>query len=91
LAAGRRKRIQESRAGPRGRGEAALRLPPPPVRQQRDAHGLTQEKLAEKAGLDPTYISGIERGLHNPGIVNVARLARALGLTTSALCKGVDA
>ena len=61
------------------------------VRRQRDAKGLTQEKLAEKAGLDPTYISDIERGLRNPGIVNVARLAKALGLTTSALCKGVDA
>jgi len=61
------------------------------VRRQRDAKGLTQETLAEKAGLDPTYISGIERGLRNPGIVNVARLAKALGLTTAALCKGVDA
>ncbi len=61
------------------------------VRQSREAKELTQEKLAEKAGLDPTYISGIERGLRNPGIKNVARLARALGLTTSELCKGVDA
>lgn len=61
------------------------------VRRQRDTRGLTQEKLAEKSGLDPTYVSGIERGLRNPGIVNVARLARALGLTTAALCKGVDA
>lgn len=61
------------------------------VRRQRDARGLTQEKLAEKAGLDPTYISGIERGLRNPGIVNVARLAKALGLTTAQLCQGVDA
>ena len=61
------------------------------VRRQREAKALTQEKLAEKAGLDPTYISGIERGLRNPGIVNVARLAKALGLTTAALWKGVDA
>jgi len=61
------------------------------VRRQRDAQGLTQEKLAEKAGLDPTYISGIERGLRNPGIKNVARLAKALGLTTAQLCQGVDA
>ncbi len=52
---------------------------------------LTQEKLAEKAGLDPTYISGIERGLRNPGIKNVARLAKALSLTTAELCKEVDA
>ena len=61
------------------------------VRQQRRAKELTQEKLAERAGLDPTYISGIERGLRNPGIKNVARLAKALGLTTAELCKGVDA
>jgi transcriptional regulator with XRE-family HTH domain len=61
------------------------------VRKAREAKQFTQEKLAEKAGLDPTYISGIERGLRNPGIKNVARLARALGLSTSELCRGVDA
>ena len=61
------------------------------VRQRREDRALTQEKLAEKAGLDPTYISGIERGLRNPGIKNVAKLAKALGFTTSDLCQGVDA
>ena len=61
------------------------------VRRARETKHLTQEKLAERAGLDPTYISGIERGLRNPGIKNVARLAKALGLSTSELCKGVDA
>jgi len=35
------------------------------VRSQRDAKTFTQEKLAERSGLDPTYISGIERGLRN--------------------------
>ena len=61
------------------------------VRRRREARELTQEKLAERADLDPTYISGIERGLRNPGIKNVARLAKALGLTTAELCKGVVA
>ena len=61
------------------------------VRARRETRELTQEKLAEKAGLDPTYISGIERGLRNPGIKNVARLARALGFSTAELLKGVDA
>jgi transcriptional regulator with XRE-family HTH domain len=61
------------------------------VRRRREARELTQEKLAERAGLDPTYISGIERGLRNPGIKNVARLAKALGFTTTELLKGVDA
>ena len=61
------------------------------IRKRREARALTQEKLAERAGLDATYISGIERGLRNPGIKNVAKLAKALGLTTAELCKGVDA
>jgi len=61
------------------------------VRKNREAREFTQEKLSEKSGLDPTYISDIERGLRNPGIKNVAKLAKALGLCTSELCKGVDA
>jgi len=61
------------------------------VRRLREERGLTQEKLAERADLDPTYISDIERGVRNPGIKNVARLAKALGCTTAELCKGVNA
>jgi transcriptional regulator with XRE-family HTH domain len=61
------------------------------VKKRRESKGLTQESLAEKADLDRTYLSDIERGLRNPGIKNVARLAKALGLSTSELCKGVDA
>ncbi len=34
------------------------------VRHQRETQVLTQEKLAKRAGLDPAYINGIERGLH---------------------------
>lgn len=61
------------------------------VRHRRTLKSLTQEKLAEKAALDPTYISDIERGVRNPGIKNVAKLAKALGITTSRLTEGVDA
>ena len=61
------------------------------VRSARETKRFTQEKLAERAALDPTYISGIERGIRNPGIKNVAKIAKALGLTTAELCKGVDA
>ena len=35
------------------------------VRKKREASGLTQERAGEKANLDPTYISGIERGVRN--------------------------
>ncbi|MGA2241676.1 MAG: helix-turn-helix transcriptional regulator [Verrucomicrobiota bacterium] len=34
----------------------------------RNDAGLSQDKLAEKADLDRTYLSGIERGVRNPGI-----------------------
>ncbi|MCX7867635.1 helix-turn-helix domain-containing protein [Limisphaera sp. VF-2] len=60
------------------------------VRQQREAKGLTQEQLAERADLDRTYISDIERGSRNPGIRNVIRIARALGIPTAKLLEGVD-
>ena len=61
------------------------------VRRLREEVNYSQEKLAEKADLDQTYISGIERGIRNPGIKNVARIAKALGTTTAVLCKGVEA
>ena len=55
------------------------------IRRAREAKEFSQEKLAERASLDSTYISGIERGLRNPGIKNVAKLAKALGLSVEQL------
>ena len=60
------------------------------IRKRREALDFSQETLAEKANLDQTYVSGIECGKRNPGIKNVAKLAKALGFTTAELCKGVD-
>jgi transcriptional regulator with XRE-family HTH domain len=60
------------------------------VRRRREFLDLTQENLAERAELDQTYISGIERGLRNPGILNVGKLAKALRFKTSELLEGVD-
>jgi transcriptional regulator with XRE-family HTH domain len=53
--------------------------------------GFSQDVLAEKADLDRTYISGIERGVRNPGIKAVLRIARALNVTVGELCDGVVA
>jgi len=61
------------------------------VRRRREALNYSQEKLAGEADLDQTYISGIECGKRNPGIKNVARIAKALGIKTTALVEGVDA
>jgi transcriptional regulator with XRE-family HTH domain len=46
------------------------------VRRRRELLNLTQETLSERSELDQTYISGIERGLRNPGILNVANWQR---------------
>mgnify|MGYP001618616664 CR=1 FL=1 len=48
------------------------------MRKIRQSQGLTQEKLAERAGMHFTYIGQIERGLRNPSLVNLQKLARAL-------------
>ena len=59
------------------------------VSRFRDQAGLSQDKLAEKADLDRTYLSGIERGVRNPGIKTVIKLAKALNVTIDQMCKGV--
>jgi transcriptional regulator with XRE-family HTH domain len=55
------------------------------VRRLREAQDLTQEKLAQKAGLAMRYVSGIERGEENPTVSTLAKLAKALGVHPSVL------
>jgi transcriptional regulator with XRE-family HTH domain len=61
------------------------------VRKLRAEKGLSQEALAEKADLDPTYISGIERGVRNPSLLSIVRIAKALGTDSGSLFQGVKA
>ena len=49
------------------------------VRTARDARGWTQEDLADEADLDRTYVGGVERGERNIALLNMNRLALALG------------
>lgn len=46
----------------------------------RQRNGLTQDQLAEQVGLSPKYISGIERGVENPTMDILIRLAKMLGV-----------
>ena len=46
----------------------------------RQRSGLTQDQLAEEVGLSPKYISGIERGVENPTMDILIRLAKVLGV-----------
>jgi transcriptional regulator with XRE-family HTH domain len=48
------------------------------IRALRHERGLSQEALAEMAHIDRSYMSGIERGLRNISVLNVARIAAAL-------------
>lgn len=50
------------------------------VRELREAKGWSQEELGFKSGLHRNYVGGIERGERNVAIVNVAKLAKALGV-----------
>lgn len=55
------------------------------LRLARARVGVSQEELAARAGIDRTYVSGIERGVRNPTVTIVARLAAELNTTASGL------
>ena len=55
------------------------------VRLWRKRLGVSQEELAFRAELHRTYVSGVERGVRNPTIVIVGRLAKALDIEPAAL------
>lgn len=59
------------------------------VREERLRKNLSQERLGQLADLDRTYISGIERGLRNPSLVNLEKIARALDTNLSRLLRKV--
>ena len=67
------------------RGAKDLRALGLAVRRRRLKLGLSQEELAETAGLHRTYIGGVERGERNLGIKNLFELARALRVSASRL------
>lgn len=66
------------------------------LRQLRKAVGLSQEALADHAGLHRTFVGSVERSERNISLDNVERLAKALGVSMSQLLaetpdKGRDA
>ena len=60
------------------------------VRHHRKRLGLSQERLAERCGLDRTYMGGMERGQRNVSLRNIAILDDALDVSISELIKGLS-
>jgi transcriptional regulator with XRE-family HTH domain len=55
------------------------------MRRLREAKHLSQEQFAFEAGIHRTYVSDLERGVRNPTITIVEKVAMALGVTASEL------
>lgn len=55
------------------------------VRERRKALGWTQRLLAERAEMDWSYVAQVERGERNISLLNVHRLADALGISPAEL------
>lgn len=60
------------------------------IRRSRRVRGISQEELAHRSEIDRSYMSSIERGGQNPGVVSVARIARALEMSISELMAEAD-
>ena len=57
------------------------------LREQRRKSKLSQEELAEATEFDRTFISRLERGLTQPSLTSLVKLASALGVPASTLVK----
>ena len=60
------------------------------VRRLRLEKGLSQEQFGFVAGIDRTYVSGVERGLRNPSLVLADKFAEGLGIELHELLQPVD-
>jgi ribosome-binding protein aMBF1 (putative translation factor) len=60
------------------------------IRRVRKQRGLTQEDLAEVAKMSRNYISDIERGVRNPGLLVMVALAKALKVSLRELVEEIE-
>jgi ribosome-binding protein aMBF1 (putative translation factor) len=89
----RRPSTPTGKKAPRRRGRSAkasspfLTLVGQRLSEARSALGLTQDELAEKAGVDRSYVSDMERGIRNFSVLALLDLAEALGVQAGDLLK----
>jgi transcriptional regulator with XRE-family HTH domain len=77
--------VGESRRLKKARAKAAKIALAKRIRAFRKERGLSQEELAHRIGVHPTYLSAIERAERNPALENLDATARALGVTLAEL------
>lgn len=58
------------------------------VRRLRSKKNLSQKALADKVGISVSYVSMLERGQRSPPLETIEKMAKALGVTPSALLGG---
>lgn len=61
------------------------------LRRLRNERGVTQEDFATDSGFDRGYISGVERGVRNPTVLVLERIAHALGVDIGELFDALQA
>lgn len=59
------------------------------LKKYRQAAGLSQEGLALECGLHRTYVSGVERGVRNPTVTVLEKLAEPLGVPSALLLEKI--
>lgn len=59
------------------------------LRALREERGWSQEEFADRAGLHRTYVSAVERGVRNPTLSVIERLAKALGMSMADMVGGL--
>lgn len=59
------------------------------IARLRRAQGMSQEALSLESGLARSYLGGVERGQRNISLVNICRLALALGVRPSKLLESL--
>lgn len=59
------------------------------ILERRTARGLSQRDLAAAAGVDRAFLARVEQGLRNPSVVVLAKVARAMDTTVSALTRDI--
>lgn len=74
-----------AKPSPKHAGDPALVSIGKTVRAARKVVGVSQEQLALATEMDRSYIGGIERGEHNLTVLNLLRIARALGISPANL------